>query len=719
MPDEVKGGRGPIGRFFLGDDKPAVTSTPSTTKADDAPPARRFDGPASVSKDGVDKDTKKVEAPKPPPPPPRLLGDLKQDAPIAQTTAAKAAGFVAPTNPRIFPGAKVIADGKEQTLVGYTTSGRFIVKDGAGKENTVSDVMPKAGQQFQSIGQTLPASHVHKVGGAQKAALDALLAREMGSSWGGKKGTVGAAIDAIRAGGFEALIAGGAVRDVVAGGQPRDVDIATTMWAREVERALDRANVPSGRTNSSFGTLLIGSGESGLDITSLKRGRGEFGLDLAEDIKHRDFTVNALYYDPASSVILDPTGHGVEDAKKKHIRPTFPKGQEQAWLRENPSVVLRFLKFTLKGYTYDPSLLKFIKDNFASSVKSLDSFRRSRMLDSVASGGNQKETIIAEMKRLEFPQSDIDALFPAPTFFGRRRGSDDDDDSGFGFSWSSGGSSGGGGRSWRDDDSGPGFRSSGPRTIPGGSSSSGPSSSGPSSSGPSSSRPSSAPPAGRYMGPSFRAVQEYAQATKRTVVDVEDDPRFFRTEAIQIGVLSSNTDDNFAPRFSRGFRRSNQPHPGELYTHRDGSWLHWVQGNLFRGVDDKVFASVRSAVQSPAPSQSAGPVSIPVQSGPTALDKWAGDNKLKIGRANVSDHGHLAIALGNLGRVSMFEGGAADDLKKAGFVQLDKGHWEHNDGSWVRFDASLNNVYRGFKDQVFANTVAGPGPQAAGTGGAP
>jgi hypothetical protein len=425
---------------------PSTSSTPTssaeTATAKDAKDAKDESSTFSTSPSPLFSGTSWTSS--------RILGDLPTDAPIASTQASIAAGFAAPpSSPRIFPGARVKqdkADGASGKLLGYSTNGSFIVQTDAGKTERFAYVTPLPGQPFQAVGQSLPKSQIIQ----PKAAETKLLQDSMKATVGTSKKTVDDAVQAIRGAGFEAFIAGGAVRDAVQGTVARDVDLSTTMWIKEVDKALK--GFPMSFPNAAFGTMIIGRGtKSEVDVCSLKGSKGEFGLDLMDDIASRDFTINALYYDPANGVILDPTGHGYSDASNKVLRPTCKPGDEKQWLTDNPSVVLRFLKFTLRGYTYDPALLQLMKDNLAKCVGNMDGMRLDRMLDSVVPSGNRKEVIKNEMTRLGFPQSDIDVVFArpilsglfGPSFFGNsgfspstssRLSSLDDDDDDYGFS---------------------------------------------------------------------------------------------------------------------------------------------------------------------------------------------------------------------------------------------------------------------------------------------
>jgi soluble P-type ATPase len=668
MPDINKRGPGWLGLFGFGKtSEPAKTAPPAAVDK----PTALSDGPKTPDKNDfvARQDRPSVGWSSSFSAPSRLVGDLPADAPIAATQKSIAAGFSAPpTQPRIFVGAKVEEEGggAKGVLVGYTSSGSFLVQTNTGETKRINRVTPAPGQQFQAVGQTLPKSQVVAVSGPQQKALQALLGAPVGS---GKK-NVDDAIQAIRGAGFEVFIAGGAVRDAVQGQPARDVDLATTMWIQEADKALSRANIPTGMTRSEFGTMIVGRGTAGeLDVCSLKAGKGSFGLDLTADIKFRDFTINAMFYDPANGVILDPTGHGHADAVNKVLRPSCKPGDEKQWFSDNPSVVLRFLKFTLRGYSYDAGLLKMIKDNFASCVGTMDTFRRDRQLDSVVPSGDRKAIITAEMTRLGFPQSDIDAVFPKSSFRSSFSGDDDDGPSprtfGSGFTqW---------GSTKPSDKSTP----TKPTDLSG------------------------TPQPGLYLAPSIKAVQEYGQAKKKTVIDYA--PRHESLAAVKVGRLAPQEDSNWSSLREAGFRKQD-----DRYVHFDGSYIQFVKGNVFRGVDDKVFAG-----RPPLPSNqdAAGTTSSRAPSTPSSIDRLrAADAKLSPLSPTWSDHGKLAVATGHLSRLPSNQTEANDELKKKGFVELIPGHWEHSDESWVRFFDG--NVFRGFKDQVFTSMISGPGPQS-------
>ena len=123
----------------------------------------------------------------------------------------------------------------------------------------------------------------------------------------------------LREGGHRALLAGGCVRDRVLGVEPKDFDVATSATPEEV-MALFPKVVPLGKR---FGSVQVRFEEpsgaaSTVEVTTFRAegsysdGRRPdevvFGKDPAADALRRDFTVNALFEDPATGEILDHVG---------------------------------------------------------------------------------------------------------------------------------------------------------------------------------------------------------------------------------------------------------------------------------------------------------------------------------------------------------------------------------------------------------------------------
>ena len=117
-------------------------------------------------------------------------------------------------------------------------------------------------------------------------------------------------VERLRASGFEALYAGGCVRDTLLGFTPHDYDVATGARPEEVEALFPRT-VPVG---AQFGVILVLEGDSEIQVATF-RGDGTYRdgrhpesvrfTDAEGDAHRRDFTVNGLFYDPLKKEVLD------------------------------------------------------------------------------------------------------------------------------------------------------------------------------------------------------------------------------------------------------------------------------------------------------------------------------------------------------------------------------------------------------------------------------
>lgn len=167
---------------------------------------------------------------------------------------------------------------------------------------------------------------------------------------------------ALQEAGFKAFVVGGAVRDLLLGVKPKDFDIATDATPEQVKKLFRRAFIIGRR----FQIVHVMFGQDLLEVTTF-RGNGsdnapkdEHGRVLRdnnfgpqhEDAARRDFTINAMYYDPATQTVLDYHG-GIEDIRAKTLRII---GMPEARYREDPVRMLRVVRFAAKlGFTIEPT----------------------------------------------------------------------------------------------------------------------------------------------------------------------------------------------------------------------------------------------------------------------------------------------------------------------------------------------------------------------------
>src|SRR5205807_8276921 len=156
-----------------------------------------------------------------------------------------------------------------------------------------------------------------------------------------------------RGAGKQAYLAGGAVRDLlrIAQGEkvtpPQDFDVATDALPEDVQR-LFRRTAPTG---IAHGTVTVLADDHKIEVTTF-RGEGPyldgrrpssvtFLGDIEGDLARRDFTVNAMAWDPIAGELRDPFG-GVEDLRRCRLRAV---GNALARFQEDGLRPLRAVRF--------------------------------------------------------------------------------------------------------------------------------------------------------------------------------------------------------------------------------------------------------------------------------------------------------------------------------------------------------------------------------------
>ena len=161
--------------------------------------------------------------------------------------------------------------------------------------------------------------------------------------------------------GFKAFIVGGAVRDLLLGIVPKDFDIATDAEPEQVKPLFRRAYLIGRR----FRLVHVHAGAETLEVSTFRAAQtgndatDEHGRLLsdnvygtqAEDAARRDFTINALYFDPATEEVWDFVG-GVADIRARRLKLI---GAPATRLREDPVRMLRAVRLAAKlGVAIDP-----------------------------------------------------------------------------------------------------------------------------------------------------------------------------------------------------------------------------------------------------------------------------------------------------------------------------------------------------------------------------
>ncbi len=191
-------------------------------------------------------------------------------------------------------------------------------------------------------------------------------------------------IQNLNEGGFEAYAVGGCVRDTLLGRKPEDWDITTSARPEQV-KALFRRTIDTGILH---GTVTVMSDGTGYEVTTYRidgvyeDGRHPkevaFTSELLEDLKRRDFTVNAMAYSHKTGIV-DAFG-GAEDLKKRVIRCV---GNPMERFGEDALRILRAIRFgaqldfSIEENTYQaisriaPNIAKVSKERIQAELTKL------------------------------------------------------------------------------------------------------------------------------------------------------------------------------------------------------------------------------------------------------------------------------------------------------------------------------------------------------------
>ena len=163
--------------------------------------------------------------------------------------------------------------------------------------------------------------------------------------------------------GFAVFLVGGCVRDMVRAVPPKDFDVATSARPEQVQDAFKKV-IPTGLQH---GTVTVLMGGHHVEVTTF-RSEGDyhdgrrpssvsFETDINEDLSRRDFTINAMAYDPISRELVDPFG-GQTDLQAQVIRCVRDAHER---FSEDGLRALRAVRFAaVLGFTIEPTTLAAI-----------------------------------------------------------------------------------------------------------------------------------------------------------------------------------------------------------------------------------------------------------------------------------------------------------------------------------------------------------------------
>ncbi|SFW87692.1 polynucleotide adenylyltransferase PcnB [Pseudomonas sp. NFACC10-1] len=169
-------------------------------------------------------------------------------------------------------------------------------------------------------------------------------------------------VERLQNAGYQAYLVGGCVRDMMLNITPKDFDVATSATpeqvraefrnARIIGRRFKLVHIHFGREIIEVATFRANHPQDDEEEDSNQSSRNESGRilrdnvygTLEEDAQRRDFTINALYYDPVSERVLD-YANGVHDIRNRLIRLI---GDPEQRYKEDPVRMLRAVRFAAK-----------------------------------------------------------------------------------------------------------------------------------------------------------------------------------------------------------------------------------------------------------------------------------------------------------------------------------------------------------------------------------
>ncbi len=209
--------------------------------------------------------------------------------------------------------------------------------------------------------------------------------------------------------GHTAYLVGGGVRDLLLGMWPKDFDISTSARPEEIKKIFQRRCLLIGKR---FRLAHVRSGSSVLEVSTFRAGdpdvsslivRDNIWGTAEEDVLRRDFTINALYYDPTTHVVLDYVG-GYPDLQKHLIRSI---GDPSTRFKQDPVRMIRLLKFRARfNFTVEPKCTRAMQTCKDEIIKSAPARLMEEMFKMLESGHSQP--FFALMHEHDF----LEILFP-------------------------------------------------------------------------------------------------------------------------------------------------------------------------------------------------------------------------------------------------------------------------------------------------------------------
>jgi poly(A) polymerase len=190
--------------------------------------------------------------------------------------------------------------------------------------------------------------------------------------------------------GFQALLAGGCVRDMLLGRRAKDYDVATDARPKDVIRLFKRTL----KVGAKFGVVIVLIEGRQVEVATFRTETGYADgrhpaavkfANAAEDASRRDFTINGMFYDPLGDKVIDYV-NGQADLKKQVVRTI---GRPAERFAEDYLRMLRAVRFSTQlGFAIEPATFSAICRN-AKNITRISGERIAVELEGILAGPNR------------------------------------------------------------------------------------------------------------------------------------------------------------------------------------------------------------------------------------------------------------------------------------------------------------------------------------------
>ena len=210
--------------------------------------------------------------------------------------------------------------------------------------------------------------------------------------------------DRLQKEGYHAYIVGGAVRDLLIDKTPKDFDITTDAQPKRVRRLFYNSRIIGRR----FRLVHIHFKDQIIEVSTFRSNEpgadnNDFGT-LEEDVERRDFSINALYYDPRKEQVLDFVG-AMKDIRGRRMRSLLPL---ETTFVEDPVRMIRAVKYAAAGGFALPLRLRKSIRRSRGELEKTPTSRMTEEVFKILEGGNSEVILrLAEQYGL------VELLLPA------------------------------------------------------------------------------------------------------------------------------------------------------------------------------------------------------------------------------------------------------------------------------------------------------------------